>query len=176
MSCFQRSMTVCFFAQNFWGRGNVKKNRELIGIINEQRAKMPDTPDEEAEGQIDDAVREQTGCESCGEKDGEMVHQGAFYCVGIWPLCGAYWWRPQRRYLCQKHATRQYILQCLATALGGYWGIPGIVVAPIRVCANMLAIKKTFPKTSTGALAVGFIIGMAPLIAIACWITIAVAD
>jgi len=169
----QRDEVVFLCAQDFIGFYDRKKNRALVDALNEHRAKLPQVTDEKMAVKVEGAVREHAGCEKCGDKDAKMLHLGAFYCVGLYPIAGAYSWEPTRRYLCAKHAVRQSFLLTLATAVGGYWGFPGVLVAPIRVWANLAAVKKAFPDTSMGLLALAFLLGMAPLLALIVLIVVA---
>lgn len=153
---------------NFLGFHDRKKVRQFNATIQEAIGALPSDsrPGTDLIQVLPDELDIQAGCEKCGSQEAALVELGIFYCFGIYPIAGAYWWKPSRRYLCRDHALRKCTMYNLATSLCGYLGFPGIFVAPIRVWMNISTVKRSFP------LSVGIICGevltgiLLPIIAI----------
>ena len=80
------------------------------------------------------------GCEVSGDANATHTTCGIYYCFGIYPLLGAYGWQPRERYLSKKYAIRECLKSNFITSLVGYWGIPGIIMAPVKMWSNIKSL------------------------------------
>lgn len=153
---------------DFFGFYHRKKVREFRKILQQTISNLPKKEPNDPVQTFSEKPNLDAGCEKCGETDAALVQLGTFYCIGVYPIFGAYSWQPKRRYLCQAHAV-QACMQCnLSTALLGYLGFPGIIVAPIRVWKNISAIKEVF-SISQGTVIGELIMGISlPIILVSC--------
>ena len=156
---------ICMRSFLSYRRAAVRQFYETLEHAMNACPSMPSVAPSEAQS-AQDEYGLQAGCETCGSLDAALLEYGRFYCVGVWPILGAYEWEPRRRYLCQKHAVRTCLACNVVTGLVGYLGFPGIFVAPVRVWKNVSQLRKAYPDavlTASTSLVIGIV---APLIAV----------
>jgi hypothetical protein len=143
-----------------------KKTAELASLLEKLREEAPDAAGFMAAGQTEGGKVE-LSCTVCGDRDARGLELGYFFCVGIYPFLGAYQWKADLVYLCERHAKRRCLALCLLTALVGYLGFPGVFVAPFRIQKNLKVLQEKFEGISPGYLRWVRLLGFAPLAVIA---------
>jgi hypothetical protein len=123
---------LCLGARNWWGTRNFGANQDLAMRLRDAQ-KTARSIEEFASEFVDERGDLTIGCEVCGEKPALEVEYGWFFCVGIFPFAGAYKWTPDRRVLCRRHSNLACFANNVKTGLLGYWGFPGVFVAPYRL-------------------------------------------
>jgi len=106
-------------------------------------------------------------CERCGAPNAGVVELGYLLCAGFHPFAGVYRWNCSKACLCEKHALWAFLRCCAATALFGFWGLPGMGFAPIRMWRNVSSLRHAFPSTALFAVTVYFGVLLTPIVLVA---------
>lgn len=134
---------VILAGRNWFGLRDRGRSYALVHRLEEARRHAP--PLEQFAERIRDQSGElKLGCEVCGAKPANELEFGWFFCFGVFPIAGAYQWKPERRFCCAKHGARACFVNNLVTGLVGYLGFPGVLVAPYRVWRNVREMNKVF--------------------------------
>jgi len=140
----QKVEQVCICALTFFGRYHRKKNRLFRDLLLELKEEAPSL-----EQWLKDLGGGEAGaglgCERCGSSAAAPVEMSYCLCVGFYPFLGLYLWDPKMRYLCRKHARRACVKYNLLTSFLGYWGFPGVFLAPYCVWRNIASLRKAHP-------------------------------
>lgn len=155
-------------ARDWLGLRDKERNDLFASAIEEARKRAPSV-EQFATTLRDDIGTLKVGCEVCGGMPAQDLELGWFFCFGVLPFAGVYKWQPVRRLLCGKHAGRACITNNVVTGLIGYWGFPGVLVAPFRVWRNVRELRQTF-GVSTSTAVVNAVFGFLAPAALCIWI------
>lgn len=80
-------------------------------------------------------------CEECGTPDCERYLLFDYKSIGLLPIAYTIEVSPYLVVLCPEHVRQRSLALCRSIGRKGYWGFPGIVVAPWYVCKNLAALR-----------------------------------
>lgn len=160
--------SVWLAARDWLGLRHTGRNLALLQHV--EAASRTASPIEELLKRVRDESGDlHLGCEVCGAKPAADAEFGWFFCFGVLPFAGVYRWTPVEHLRCSRHAARACLVNNLLTGLLGYWGFPGVLVAPYRVWRNVRELNTVYGWSATvtlASMAIGFLLPITLLIAL----------